>query len=60
MTCTNDQGLINLIWQCCVSYSTSIGIVFGSLKTLGGQFQQVETDVDFVIGGISSILNDNW
>ena len=26
----------NLIWECCISYSTSIGVVFGSLKTTGG------------------------
>ena len=42
------------------SYSTSIGVVFGSLKIVGGYFQQVEMDVDFVIRGISSTFNDNW
>ena len=53
------SGTNKLIWECCISYSTSIGIVFGSLKTTGGLFQQVETDVDFVISDISSIFNDN-
>ena len=47
------------IWECCISYSTSIGVVFRSLKTTGGWFQQVETDVDFIISDISSIFNDN-
>ena len=45
-------------WECGISYSTSI-VVLGSLKTTGGWFQQIETDVDFVISGVSSIFNDN-
>ena len=52
-------GTNKLIWECCISYSTSIGVVFGSLKTTGGYFQQVETDVDFIISDISSIFTDN-
>ena len=58
-TCSDVQersGTSKLIWECCISYSTSIDVVFGSLKTT---FQQVETDVDFVISNISSIFNDN-
>ena len=30
------SGTSKLIWECCISYSTSIGVVFGSLKTTGG------------------------
>ena len=30
------SGTNKLIWECCISYSTSIGVVFGSLKTTGG------------------------
>ena len=28
-----QSGTNKLIWECCISYSTSIGVVFGSLKT---------------------------
>ena len=45
----NDQRLTNLLWECCISYSTSIDVIFVSLKTTGGQ---VEADVDFVISDI--------
>ena len=61
-TCHNERersGIKKLIWECCILYTTLIGVVFGSHKTTGGQFPQVETDVDFVILGISSIFNDN-
>ena len=30
------SGTNKLIWECCISYSTSIGVVFGYLKTTGG------------------------
>ena len=57
---THERSATNkLIWECCISYSTLIGAVFGSLKTQAGSFQQVEMDVDFVIRDISSIFNDN-
>ena len=52
-------GANKLTWECRISYSTSIDVVFGSLKTTGGQFQQVETVLDFIISNISSIFNDN-
>ena len=53
------SGTNKLIWECYISYSTSIGVVFGSLKATGRYFQQVETDLDFVISNISSIFTDN-
>ena len=59
LTRTNDQGLTKLTWECCISYSTAIVVVFRFLKTAGGYFQQVETDVDFIISEISPIFNDN-
>ena len=31
-----QSGTNKLIWECCISYSTSIGVVFGSLKTTSG------------------------
>ena len=30
------SGTNKLIWECYISYSTSIGVVFGSLKITGG------------------------
>ena len=31
-----QSGTNKHIWECCISYSISIGIVFGSLKSTGG------------------------
>ena len=62
-TCSDAHersGTNKLIWDCCISYSMLIFVVFGSLKSRGGQFQQIEMDVDFVISSISSMFNDNW
>ena len=34
------SGIKKFIWECCISNSTLIGVVFGSHKTKGGSFNR--------------------
>ena len=38
MTCINDQGLTNFIWECYISYSPLISVAPGSLQTQAVSF----------------------
>ena len=48
-----------LIWECCISYSTLIGVVFGVPLNHRRVVSTAEMDVDFVMISISSIIASN-
>ena len=52
-------GTIKLTWECYISYSTSISIVFVSLYSTGDLFQCIERYVVFIFSDIYSIFNKN-
>ena len=53
------SGTNKLIWECCISYSTLIGVVFGVPLNHRRVVSTAEMDVDFVMIGISSIFASN-
>ena len=59
MARTNDQGLTNLYGSVVFHIQHRLVLLSGPLKPQVGYFQQVETDVDFVISDISSIFTDD-
>ena len=61
-TCSDAHelsGTNNLIWECCISYSTLIGVVFGVPLNHRRVVSTAEMGVDFVMIGISSIFASN-